>query len=129
MLVAEDNDINRVLAIRFLARLGYRADVVSSGTEVLEALNTHSYEIVLMDCLMPGLDGCETTRRIRLLESQRGGHVPVIAMTANAMREDRERCLAAGMDYYLTKPMRREDLASAMQRAAARLKTRNPGVH
>ncbi|HNQ89632.1 MAG TPA: PAS domain-containing protein [Verrucomicrobiota bacterium] len=124
VLVAEDNAINQRLALRQLHRLGYAAEAVANGREVLEALRQGSYDVLLLDCQMPELDGYETARLIRKSEvpiaSQSGpSHPPlhIIAMTANAMPGDRDKCLAAGMDDYISKPVRLEDLAAALQRA------------
>jgi PAS domain S-box-containing protein len=111
VLIAEDNAVNQLVAIAQLKKLGYAADSVSNGLEVLEALSRIHYNIILMDCQMPELDGYETTRQVR----NRGGHQPyIIAMTANAMQGDRELCLATGMDSYISKPMRIADLKSAL---------------
>ena len=119
VLLAEDNVVNQQVALGNLLRLGYDADVATNGFEVLNALENQKYDIVLMDCQMPGLDGYETTREIRQREN--GGHpVWIIAMTANVMAGDREKCLAAGMDDYISKPLRRPELRSAMQRVATR---------
>ena len=109
ILLAEDNATNQKLALRLLARLGYQADVVGNGLEVLQALNRQSYDVVLMDVQMPELDGLETTRRLRReLPAAQQPHI--IAMTANAMQGDREMCLAAGMNDYVSKPIRTEEL-------------------
>jgi signal transduction histidine kinase len=112
VLIAEDNAVNRFLATAQLKKLGYAADTVNNGIEVLEACRRISYDIILMDCQMPELDGYETTRQLR----SRGGPQPrIIAMTANAMEGDRELCLAAGMDGYISKPMRIADLKLALE--------------
>lgn len=105
ILVAEDNPINQEMALHQLRKLGFSATVVSNGAEVLEAISQQQFDLILMDCQMPDMDGFETTRRIRQMESAGGSHVPIVAMTANAMRGDREACLAAGMDDYLSKPV------------------------
>jgi signal transduction histidine kinase/ActR/RegA family two-component response regulator len=117
VLIAEDNGINQYLATAQLKKLGYIADIVTNGVAVLEACSQLPYDIILMDCQMPELDGYETTRQVRSL----GGPQPlIIAMTANAMEGDRELCLAAGMDGYLSKPMRIADLKAALAEATGR---------
>ncbi len=113
ILLAEDNMINQKVAIRLLSQLGYHADSVADGCEVLEALQRIPYDIILMDCQMPEMDGYEATRQIRLHHSR---PIHIIALTANAMKGDREKCLVAGMDDYLAKPMRSAELLSALQR-------------
>ena len=118
ILVAEDNPVNRTVALGQLEELGYTAEAVNNGHEVLEALETRDFDIVLMDCQMPELDGYETSRRLRRLEglSPHGERVTVIAVTAHAMKGDRERCLDAGMDDYLAKPFRVSELAAVLER-------------
>jgi signal transduction histidine kinase/DNA-binding response OmpR family regulator/HAMP domain-containing protein len=118
LLLAEDNAVNQRVALLVLGRLGYRAEVANNGLEVLAALARQPYDVVLMDVQMPELDGLETTRRI-CRERPRGVRPWIIAMTANAMQGDREMCLAAGMDDYVSKPMRADDLIAAIERAAA----------
>jgi two-component system sensor histidine kinase/response regulator len=116
ILLVEDNLTNQKVALHQLARLGYTAHVASNGQEALNAIALHDYALVLMDCQMPLLDGFEATRRIRAAESDTGGHQVVVAMTANAAEGDRERCLAAGMDDYLPKPITRDMLAGLLER-------------
>jgi PAS domain S-box-containing protein len=114
ILIAEDNVVNQRVAAYELSQLGYSADTVADGCEVLEALSRIPYAIILMDCHMPELDGYETTRRIRAA----GGHQPyIIAITANAMQGDKEVCLAAGMDNYVSKPLRGSELKAALLKA------------
>jgi PAS domain S-box-containing protein len=116
ILIAEDNTINQKVVVRLLQRMGYQADVVANGEEVLAAIRRQFYNVVLMDVQMPEMDGLEATRRIR-----KGWHPErqptVIAMTAHALPEDRERCLAAGMDDYISKPVQVEELITALKRA------------
>lgn len=120
VLVAEDNVVNQKIAMIYLAQLGFQADLAENGEQVLELIKTKDYDIVLMDCQMPLLDGYATTQAIRQLEAatakpnQPSEHIVIIAMTANAFKEDRDRCLAAGMDDYLTKPVRREQLKQTL---------------
>jgi two-component system, sensor histidine kinase and response regulator len=116
ILLAEDNVVNQKVAMLTLARLGYRADIASNGLEVLEALARQPYDVVLMDVQMPELDGLETSRRIHRT-IQTALRPRIIAMTANAMQGDRELCLAAGMDDYISKPMRVDELIRALERA------------
>lgn len=116
ILLVEDNLTNQKVALHQLARLGYAAHVASNGQEALQAIALHNYALVLMDCQMPLMDGFEATRRIRAAESGTGGHLIVVAMTANAAEGDRERCLAAGMDDYLPKPITRDMLTGLLQR-------------
>ncbi|MCU0793839.1 MAG: response regulator [Opitutaceae bacterium] len=120
VLLAEDNAVNQKVALHMLSRLGYRADLAANGLEAIAAVERQAYDIILMDVQMPELDGLEATRRIRALGS--GTNRPwVIALTANAMSGDREICLEAGMDDYISKPMRAGDLAAALERAKAKV--------
>ena len=112
VLVAEDNRINDAVATAMLGKQGVRTVVAHNGREAVEMALSHDYAAILMDCQMPELDGYEATRMIR--DAERGRHVPIIAMTAHSMTGDRERCLAAGMDDYLSKPIRADELATVM---------------
>ena len=117
ILVAEDNPVNQRVAVRMLAKLGYAVDLASDGVEALELLFRSPYDAVLMDCQMPELDGYETTAEIRQREQeQRDTHVPIIAMTANALQGDRERAIEAGMDDYLSKPVQAGQLDEVLRR-------------
>jgi CheY-like chemotaxis protein len=115
VLLAEDNRVNQIVGLRQLRHLGYQADAVSDGLEALEALDRQSYDAVLMDCQMPRLDGYDATRRIRQAETG-GRRTLVIAVTASAVKGDRERCLAAGMDDYISKPYRGEQIDAVLRR-------------
>ena len=115
ILLAEDNVTNQLVAVKILERLGYRADVVANGLEVLSALKNIPYDLVLMDVQMPEMDGFQATQKIRSPHSEVRNHqIPIIAMTAHAMQGDRERCLDAGMNDYVTKPISRQALADAL---------------
>ncbi|MGD0778774.1 MAG: ATP-binding protein [Candidatus Solibacter sp.] len=124
VLLAEDNQVNRKLACRLMEKLGHRVIVAADGTEVLRVLEHEVVDVVLMDMQMPLMDGLQATRAIRLRESERGGHLPIVALTANALSGDRERCLAAGMDAYLAKPIQKDELARSLQEAAQRFVSR-----
>ncbi|MEB3828948.1 response regulator [Phormidium sp. CCY1219] len=120
ILVAEDNLINQTVILSQLEALGYQADCVTNGVEALEKLHAEDYDLVLMDCQMPQMDGYTTTRELRRREALSSGETVsektvVIALTANAMKADREKCLAAGMDDYLSKPLEQEDLARVLE--------------
>jgi ammonium transporter len=113
ILVADDHHVNQQLVVMLVERLGHRADVVANGQEAIEALSRIHYDAILMDCHMPEIDGYQATRAIRKSEGQRR-HTPIIAMTANAIQGDREKCLQAGMDDYLSKPLRPGELARVL---------------
>jgi CheY-like chemotaxis protein/HPt (histidine-containing phosphotransfer) domain-containing protein len=134
-LLAEDNPVNQEVALGMLEALGCRADLASNGLEVLDALKQKAYDLILMDCQMPEMDGFEATRRIRELERERSvsephttdlqprlhnpeslSHIPVVAVTAHAISGDRERCITAGMDDYLSKPFVQEQLQAMLLR-------------
>ena len=119
ILLAEDNVVNQKLALRLLQQMGYRADVASNGIEAIECIERQRYDVVLMDVQMPEMDGLEASRRI--VERWPDGDRPrIVAMTANAMQGDREECLAAGMDDYVTKPIRVDALVQALTATPAR---------
>ena len=117
LLLAEDNVVNQKVALHMLAKLGYRADVAANGLEVLAALERQHYDVILMDMQMPEMDGLEATRQIMQTHPDREQRPWIIALTANAMEGDREVCLAAGMDDYLSKPMKVADIAATLARA------------
>jgi signal transduction histidine kinase/CheY-like chemotaxis protein len=117
ILLVEDNAINQMVAVNILNKFGYNADAVANGQEAVKKLEIISYDIVLMDCQMPEMDGYEATRVIRNLESKVLNHnIPVIAMTANAMKGDREKCIEAGMDDYIAKPVNPQELADMLEK-------------
>ncbi|MGZ9225201.1 MAG: PAS domain S-box protein, partial [Anaerolineales bacterium] len=116
VLLAEDNPINQKLAVVLLQKAGYSVDAVDTGAQALEKVQINEYSAVLMDVQMPDMDGFEATHQIRELERNTGRHIPIVAMTAHAMQGDRERCLEAGMDDYITKPIEPEVLFSVLDR-------------
>jgi CheY-like chemotaxis protein len=115
ILLAEDNAVNQKLALRILERLGYRADIASNGLEAVESVERQIYDVILMDVQMPEMDGLDATRNIRKLAQITQPHI--IAMTANAMEGDREMCIAAGMNDYVSKPIRVNELVDALLKA------------
>ena len=120
VLVVEDNPVNQQVTIRILQKAGYRCDVASNGLEAVEAVESLPYDLVLMDCQMPEMDGFEATKVIRAYEQNLPRHLPIIAMTANAMQGDREHCLDAGMDDYLSKPVKPGELIEMLEQWLAR---------
>jgi PAS domain S-box-containing protein len=116
VLVAEDAPINQLLARRVLERLGFSHELANTGREAVELFQRERFDLVLMDCMMPEMDGYEATRAIRRLEAVTGRHIPIIAMTANALAGARERCLASGMDDYLAKPANPRQLKRMLQK-------------
>lgn len=124
VLLAEDNPVNQTLATRILEKLGHKVQVVNNGREALGRSQTEEFDLILMDVQMPEMDGLEATTAIRDAEASTGKHVPIVAMTAHAMKGDREKCLSAGMDGYLSKPIRIDELKQAMSGVK---KTRNMG--
>ncbi len=126
LLVVEDNIVNQTLAVRLLDKMGYRAEIAANGLAALAAHAQRAYAAVLMDCQMPEMDGFETTAAIRARETTTGIHVPIIAMTANAMQGDHARCLAAGMDDYLAKPLQPTELKTVVTRWVNRIETAPP---
>ena len=123
ILLAEDNVVNQKLAMRLLQQMGYRADLASNGIEAIEAIERQPYDVVLMDVQMPEMDGLEASRRLGQLRPDPAQRPWIIALTANAMQGDREMCLAAGMDDYISKPIKRAELLAAIERAHARTRT------
>ena len=119
ILLAEDNVVNQKLALRILQQMGYRADLASNGIEAVESVERQTYDVVLMDVQMPEMDGLEATRQITAKWAP-DARPRIVAMTANAMQGDREMCIAAGMDDYLTKPIRVDQLVESLNNVAAR---------
>jgi CheY-like chemotaxis protein len=115
ILVVDDNSLNREIMAKMLERMGHRADVAQDGAEAVASQQADAYDLILMDCQMPVMDGLEATRRIRALENG-AARVPIIALTGNAFDEDRQRCLEAGMDDHLPKPVRLDVLRSTLDR-------------
>lgn len=114
ILVAEDNIVNQKITILLLEKLGLQAQIVNNGLEAVQAVSERLYPVVLMDCHMPEMDGFESTRAIRRMEISSGRHTPIIAVTALAMAGDRERCIEAGMDDYISKPIDKERLKNKL---------------
>ena len=118
ILLAEDNPINRALAVKLLEKFGHRVTAVDDGQKALEALQKHTFDVVLMDLQMPRMDGLQATVAIRKKERETGQHIPIIAMTAHAMKGDRDRCLQAGMDGYVPKPLDPDHLFETLEKIA-----------
>jgi CheY-like chemotaxis protein len=117
LLIAEDNIVNQKVALAILKKLGYQADAVSNGKEALAALRKHSYDLVLMDCQMPEMDGYEAAALIREPQSGIRNHqIPIIALTAHAMKGDRDKCLAGGMNDYISKPVKITMVAEVLEK-------------
>src|SRR5262249_36867415 len=122
VLLCDDNAINQKVALRLLQQMGYRADLAANGLEALAALDRQPYDLVFMDVMMPEMGGLEATRLIRQRQNQKSqfpnykSSIIIVAMTANAMQGDREKCLAAGMDDYIAKPVRLEDVRAIVER-------------
>lgn len=118
ILVAEDQIINRKIVVQLLEKKGWQVNAVENGKLALDAVQEKNYDIILMDVQMPEMDGFDATRGIRLFEKDKAYHTPIVAMTAHAMKGDREKCLAAGMDYYITKPVNPNELYSTIEKFA-----------
>jgi CheY-like chemotaxis protein len=116
VLVAEDNPVNQKLALAILRRMGHQVTLAATGTAAVEIWKRETFDLILMDIQMPEMDGFEAARNIRAIEQAGPDRTPIIAMTAHAMSGDRERCLEAGMDDHVTKPINRGDLAAAIYR-------------
>ncbi len=123
VLLAEDNAVNQTLALRLLEKRGYFVSVAGNGREALAALEKEIFDVVLMDIQMPEMDGFEATATIREREKSTGKHIPIIALTAHALKSDQERCLSAGMDAYISKPIRTNELFTTIERLLGK-----PGV-
>jgi CheY-like chemotaxis protein len=121
VLLAEDNNVNQRLAMRLLEKQGHRVTLAINGQQAVEAVARERFDLVLMDVQMPELGGFEATAQVRAAEQGTGRHVPIVALTAHAMKGDRERCLAAGMDAYVAKPIQAQELFETMEEVLRRL--------
>ena len=128
VLLAEDNPVNQRLCVLVLQRQGHEVSVVADGKEALFALERQPFDLALLDVQMPEMDGFEVTRVIRDRERASGRHVPIVALTARAMKGDRERCLAAGMDDYLAKPLNAPELRRVIARLSSRANAQGGAV-
>jgi CheY-like chemotaxis protein len=117
VLVAEDNAVNQKLAVRMLEKMGHTVVVAANGKQALETWQHEHFDLIFMDVQMPEMDGFKATSEIRKMEKITGQHIPIIAMTAHAMLGDRARCLEAGMDYYISKPVNRDELVKTIRSA------------
>jgi len=115
VLVVEDNSTNSKVIAKILERSGYRYQLTENGAEAVKAFSQNDFCCILMDCQMPVMDGYDATRRIRQMEEDSGNHIPIIAITANALAEDRDLCLQSGMDDYMKKPVRRQELVDKLK--------------
>lgn len=115
ILLVEDSEINQNLILTILGREGFNCDCATNGEEAIDSCKLNKYDLILMDCQMPIMDGYQATKEIRKLEKEKNIHTPIIALTANAMSEDKEKCKAAGMDSFLSKPVRKKDLLDAIK--------------
>ncbi len=116
ILVAEDNLINQKLATYMLTNLGHKVVIAANGQEALDKFRAGNFDVILMDVQMPVMDGFEATQLIRAAEKESGSRTPIVALTAHAMKGDRERCLEAGMDDYISKPINNKELTDALAR-------------
>jgi CheY-like chemotaxis protein len=126
VLLAEDNAVNQTLAKRLLEKHGFVVHAVGNGRAAVEAFETDHFDVVLMDIQMPEMDGFEATARIREKEMPQQGHIPIIALTANALKGDQERCIAAGMDGYISKPIRTSELLEAIEKLVVKKEAEEP---
>jgi CheY-like chemotaxis protein len=129
ILLAEDCPVNQLVAEKILHRMGHTATIAHNGQEAVDAYRAHSFDLVLMDIQMPVMDGFEATALIRGIESERGTHTPIVAMTAHALDGYREQCLAAGMDGYVSKPVRVPALLDVMEELTSERAERNEEHH
>jgi len=126
ILLVEDNVMNQTLTLALLEKMGLFADIAEDGKQALSMLDKEKYDLILMDCKMPVLDGLETTKIIRTRESNHGEHIPIIAVTANAIKGDCQKCLDAGMDDYISKPFTKKELANAIYKWLPQAKQAQP---
>lgn len=121
ILIVEDNLVSQRVTQRLVRKLGYESKVVGNGQEAVDAFKNEKFDLILMDCQMPVMDGYAASREIRKIESQQGGHIPILAVTAHTLEGNRERCFESGMDDYITKPVKLEDLKFTIESAFANL--------